>query len=348
MAQQETSQPPITSVEELEERLSRPTPEVVQLFRELQGDLLVLGVAGKMGPTLARMARRAMDEAGNTASVIGVARFSQSGVRERLEQVGVRTIACDLLDAEAVRRLPDAPHVVFMAGMKFGTTGAEPLTWAMNTVVPAHVSCRFHRSRVVVFSTGNVYPLVPVVSGGATEETPPAPIGEYAQSALGRERVFEYFSARYATPIVIYRLNYAVELRYGIILDVAQKVWAGEPVPLEMGCVNVIWQGDACAWALRSLPLAQSPPLVLNATGPETVSIRHLAYRLGSLMGKVPRFEGIEAETALLSNAGRAHRLFGYPTVAVDTVVQWVAYWVMQGLPTLNKPTHYEVRDGRF
>ncbi|MGC8785418.1 MAG: NAD-dependent epimerase/dehydratase family protein [Armatimonadota bacterium] len=348
MAQQPISQPPITSVEELEERLSCPTPEVVQLFRELQGDLLVLGVGGKMGPTLARMARRAMDEAGNAAEVIGVARFSQPQVRERLEQVGVQTVACDLLDADAVKNLPDAPNVVFMAGMKFGTTGAEPLTWAMNTIAPAYVANRFRQSRLVVFSTGNVYPLVPVTSGGATEETPPAPIGEYAQSALGRERVFEYFSARYATPMVIYRLNYAVELRYGIILDVAQKVWAGEPVPLAMGCVNVIWQGDACAWALRCLHLAQSPPLVLNATGPETLSIRHLAHRLGELMGKEPRFEGVEAETALLSNAGKAHRLFGYPTVAVDTVIQWVAYWVMQGLPTLSKPTHYEVRDGRF
>mgnify|MGYP001770775342 FL=1 len=343
-----TTEPYITSLAELEERLSRPMPEVVQVFRQLQGDLLVLGVAGKMGPTLARMARRAMDEAQNPAVVYGVARFSQAEVCEQLENVGVQTIACDLLDADSVRRLPDAPNVVFMAGMKFGTTGAEALTWAMNTVVPANVAERFRRSRIVVFSTGNVYPLVPVVQGGATEATPPAPIGEYAQSALGRERVFEYFCARYHTPVAIYRLNYAVELRYGIILDVAQKVWTGTPVPLAMGCVNVLWQGDACAWALRCLPLAQSPPLVLNATGPETVSIRQLAYRLGELMGKEPLFEGTEADTALLSNAGKAHRLFGYPTVPLDTVVQWVAYWVMQSLPTLDKPTHFEVRNGRF
>ncbi|MDW8290833.1 MAG: NAD-dependent epimerase/dehydratase family protein [Armatimonadota bacterium] len=348
MAQAETSAPPISSVEDLEERLSRPTAEVVQLFREWQGDLLVLGVAGKMGPTLARMARRAMDEAGNRAKVIGVARFSQPRVRERLEAAGVHTVACDLLDAEAVQSLPEAPNVVFMAGMKFGTTGAEPLTWAMNTVVPASVAHRFRQSRMVVFSTGNVYPLMPVTSGGATEETPPAPIGEYAQSALGRERVFQYFSARYGTPMVLFRLNYAVELRYGVILDVAQKVWRGEPVPLTMGCVNVIWQGDACAWALRCLPLAQSPPLILNATGPETVSVRSLAQRLGNLMGRQPRYEGEEAPNALLSNAGKAHRLFGYPLVAVDTVIEWTAHWVMRGLPTLDKPTHYEVRDGRF
>lgn len=343
-----TTEPSITSIEELEERLSRPTPEVVQVFRELQGDLLVLGVAGKMGPTLARMARRAMDEARNPAAVYGVARFSQAPVREQLGSVGVQTIACDLLDADSVRRLPDAPLVVFMAGMKFGTTGAEALTWAMNTVVPAYVADRFRRSRIVVFSTGNVYPLVPVVQGGATEATSPAPIGEYAQSALGRERVFEYFSSRHGTPVAIYRLNYAVELRYGIILDVAQKVREGNPIPLAIGCVNVVWQGDACAWALRCLPLAQSPPLVLNATGPETVSIRQLAYRLGELMGKEPLFEGTEADTALLSNAGKAHRLFGYPTVPLDRVVQWVAHWVMQSLPTLDKPTHFEVRDGRF
>lgn len=338
----------INSVEELEERLSRPTPEVVQVFRELQGDVLVLGVAGKMGPTLAQMARRAMDEAENPATVYGVARFSQPEVRQKLEKAGIKTIACDLLDADAVRHLPDAPNVIFIAGMKFGTTGAESLTWAMNTVVPAVVAERFRRSRIVAFSTGNVYPLVPVVQGGATEQTPPAPIGEYAQSALGRERVFEYFSRRYGTPMVIYRLNYAVELRYGIILDVAQKVWADMPVPLTMGCVNVIWQGDACAWALRCLPLAESPPLVLNVTGPETVSIRQLAYRLGELMGKEPLFDGEEADTALLSNAGKAHRLFGYPAVPLDTVVQWVANWVMRSLPTLDKPTHFEVRNGRF
>lgn len=345
---QDTTGSRITSVEELEERLSRPTPEVIQVFRELQGDLVVLGVAGKMGPTLARMARRAMDEAENSATVYGVARFSQPEMRQQLESAGIKTVACDLLDAASVRRLPDAPHVIFMAGMKFGTTGAEALTWAMNTVVPAYVADRFRQSRIVVFSTGNVYPLVPVVQGGATEQTPPAPIGEYAQSALGRERVFEYFSLRYGTPVAIYRLNYAVELRYGIILDVAQKVWAESPVPLAMGCVNVVWQGDACAWALRCLPLAQSPPLVLNATGPETVSIRQLAYRLGELMGKEPVFEGAEADTALLSNASKVHSLFGYPTMPLDTVIQWVAHWVMQSLPTLDKPTHFEVRDGRF
>jgi len=341
-------QPLINSIEELEERLSRPTPEVVQLFRELRGDLLVLGVAGKMGPTLAPMARRAMDEAGNAARVFGVARFSQAAVQEQLERAGIETIACDLLDADAVQQLPDAPNVVFMAGMKFGTTGAEALTWAMNTVMPAYVARRYLGARIVVFSTGNVYPMVPVFSGGAVEETPPAPVGEYAQSALGRERVFEYFSQRYGTPVTLFRLNYAVELRYGVVLDVAQKVWVGEPVPLGMSCVNVIWQGDACAWALRCLPLAQSPPLVLNATGAETVSIRWLAHRLGNLLGKEPRFDGEEADTALLSNATKAHHLFGYPTVALETVIQWVAHWVKEGLPTLNKPTHYEVRDGRF
>ena len=339
---------PIASEQELEECLSRPSAEVVQTFRQLQGDLLVLGVGGKMGPTLARMARRAMDEAENPAAVYGVARFSQPEVRENLQAAGVETLACDLLDPDTVQRLPDAPNVVFMAGMKFGTTGAEALTWAMNTVVPTNIAQRFRHSRIVVFSTGNVYPLVPVVQGGATEETPPAPIGEYAQSALGRERVFEYFSLRYGTPVLVFRLNYAVEMRYGIILDVAQRVWSGQPVPLAMGCVNVIWQGDACAWALRGLLLAQSPPLVLNATGSETVSIRWLAHRLGDLMGKTPTFEGEEADTALLSNASKAHWLFGYPSVPLDIVVQWVAHWVMQGLPTLAKPTHFEVRDGRF
>lgn len=339
---------PIETVEELEERLSRPTAEVVRLFREWPGDLIVLGVGGKMGPTLARMARRALEEAGREAVVYGVSRFSQPGLREALEREGIRTIACDLLDREAVGRLPEAPNVIFMAGMKFGTTGAEATTWAQNVWLPSLVAERFRESRIVVFSSGNVYPLRPIAQGGATEATPPEPIGEYAQSVLGRERIFEYFSLRYGTAVLLFRLNYAVELRYGVVLDVAQKVWAGEPIDLTMGQVNVIWQGDANAYALRCLPLTSSPPRILNVTGPETVSIRYLATRLGELLGKEPCFVGEEADTALLSNAALAHGLFGYPTVPLELILRWVAHWVRIGGPTLRKPTHYEVRDGRF
>jgi len=340
--------PLIETVEDLEERLSRPTPEVVRLFAGLEGDVAVLGVGGKMGPTLARMACRAIAESGRPRTVYGVARFSQPGLRPSLEEAGVQTLPCDLLDREAVQSLPDVPNVIFMAGMKFGSTGAEAMTWAMNTYVPALVAEKYRSARIVVFSTGNVYPLMPVAQGGATEQTPVAPIGEYAQSALGRERIFEYFSRQFGAKIAIFRLNYAVELRYGILLDVAQKIAAGIPVDLTMGNANVIWQGDANAVALRCLALAQSPPITLNVTGPETLSIRQVALRLGDLMGKDPILEGCESETALLSNAAQAHALFGYPKVPPDHVIQWVAHWVMIGGPTLNKPTHYEIRDGRF
>lgn len=339
---------PIQNVAELEEALSRPTAGVVEDLARLDGDIMILGVGGKMGPTLAKMARRAIIQAGSQRAVIGVARFSQPALREELEAAGVRTIACDLLDREAVLRLPDAGNVIFMAGMKFGSTGSEARTWAMNAYMPGVVAERYRTSRLVVFSTGNIYPFMPVYAGGAVEEVPPAPIGEYAQSALGRERVFEHFSRQYGTPTTIYRLNYAVELRYGILLDIAQKVWTGTPIDVTMGNVNAIWQGDANAAALRCLNVAQTPPVVLNVTGPETISVRRAALRLGELLEREPIFTGQEAENALLSNAAKAHRLFGYPTVALDTVLQWVAHWVKIEGPTLNKPTHFDTRDGKF
>lgn len=348
MAAEAVPAAPIETEAQLEDALSRPTPGVVADLAHLEGDLLVLGVGGKIGPTLAMMARRALDQAGGRRRVIGVARFSQPGLRKRLEAAGVETCACDLLDREAVQALPDAANVVFMAGTKFGTTGAEAFTWATNAYLPGVVAERYRGARLVVFSTGCVYPLVPVVSGGATEETPPSPVGEYAQSTLGRERVFEHFSRAFGTPVTLLRLNYAVELRYGVVLDLAQRVWHGAPIDLTMGAVNVIWQGDANAVALRCLAIAQSPPTVLNVTGPETLSVRWLAGRLGQLLGREPVFTGQEAETALLSNASRAHGLFGYPEVPVETILQWVAHWVRIGGPTLNKPTHFETRDGQF
>jgi nucleoside-diphosphate-sugar epimerase len=340
--------PPIETVEQLEEILSRPTPGVVADLARLEGDLVILGCGGKIGPTLARMARRALDEAGSKCAVIGVDLFPQPGPRQALEAVGVRTVACDLLDRDQVMALPDAGNIIFMAGTKFGSTGAEAFTWAMNAYMPGVVADRYRGARTVVFSTGCVYPLVPVTSGGATEELPPDPIGEYSQSTLGRERVFEHFSRTFGTPTTIFRLNYAVELRYGVLLDVAQKVNSGIPIDLTMGAANVIWQGDASAAALRCLGVAQSPPMVLNVTGPETFSIRAVACRFGDLLGREPLFEGKPAKTALLSNASKAHGLFGYPTVPLDTILQWVAHWVKIEGPTLNKPTHYETRDGKF
>ena len=338
----------IPSEEELEERLSRPTAEAVRDMARLTGDLVVLGVGGKMGPTLARMAKRAIDQAGKKHAVLGVARFSDARSRETLEAAGVRTIPCDLLDREQVLRLPDAAAVISAVGQKFGTTGAEAATWATNAYLPGLIAERYRGVPTLAFSTGNVYPLVPVVSGGATEETPPGPIGEYAQSALGRERMFEYCSRRDRTPTTIYRLNYAVELRYGILLEIAQKVWNGTPLDVRMGYVNVIWQGDANAIALRMLFLGESPPRIFNVTGVETLSVRELAGRFGELLGKKPVLEGREADTALLSNASRARSVFGPAQVGVDQVVSWVAHWVKTGGRTLNKPSHFETRDGKF
>jgi len=334
---------------ELDDLMTSPTPEVIAALAACDGDLAILGVGGKMGPTLARLARRAVEAGGLRARVMGVSRFSDAGLERTLHAHGVETLPCDLLDQDAVQRLPDAANVIFMAGRKFGSTGAEALTWAMNTVVPAHVARRYKDSRIVVFSTGNVYPLTAVTSGGATEQTPAAPIGDYAQSCLGRERTFEYFSLRNGTPVTLFRLNYAIDLRYGILLDVATRVRDGQPVDLTMGNVNVIWQGDANAAALRALTLCASPPEALNVTGPETVSIRYLAQRFAELLNTAPpEFAGAEAPTALLSNAARAHGLLGYPRIPLDQMIRWVAHWVQGTGRTLDKPTHFEARDGRF
>ncbi len=334
----------IETEEQLEDIMSSPTPEVVKAMAELDGDLLILGVGGKMGPTLARLARRSI----NKARVIGVSRFSTPGLQADLNQVGVETIPCDLLNEAALQKLPEVPNVVFMAGRKFGSTGNEALTWAMNTYLPGQIAEKYRNARIVVFSTGNVYPLTSIVHGGATETHPVNPIGEYAQSCLGRERMFEHFSNRFGTPVVIIRLNYAIDLRYGILLDIAEKVYNAQAVDVTMGNVNVIWQGDANAVVLRALTHCQSPPLVLNLTGPETVSIRGLATRFGELFEKTPIFEGQEAGTALLSNASRCHQLFGYPRISLEQMVQWIAHWVRSGGPTLDKPTKFEVRDGKF
>ncbi len=333
----------------LEELLSRPTSGLLATFAELEGDLLILGAGGKMGPTLARMARRALDEVGRRDQrVIAVARFSDPAVRAGLEAVGVAPVRADLTDRGEVAGLPEVPNVVFMAGQKFGTTDAPDATWHMNTYVPALVAERFAGSRIVAFSTGCVYPNVPVASGGSREEDPLGPLGDYANSCVGRERILTYFSRAQGTPMVLFRLNYAIDLRYGVLVDVAQKVLAGEPVDVTMGYVNVIWQGDAGAQALQCLAHASAPPLALNVTGPETVSVRVLAQRFGELFGREPRIVGTEAETALLSNAGRAHALFGYPTVPLDILIGWVAGWLSRGGRLLGKPTHYETRDGKY
>jgi nucleoside-diphosphate-sugar epimerase len=333
----------IRNEDELEELLSRPTDRDKAAIASLEGPLIILGAGGKMGPTLAIRAKRA-----GATQVIAVARFSSLDTRRRIERAGVETISMDLIEPDAVYRLPDAPHVIFMAAMKFGTTGAEHMTWTMNTYLPGRVAERYRSSRIVAFSTGNVYPLVPVASGGASEDTPTAPVGEYAQSALGRERLFEYGSDAFGTPGVLLRLNYAAELRYGVLLDIGLKVFERRTVDLTMGMANVIWQGDANSACLQSLSLCQCPPLVLNLTGPESLSVRWVAKEFGRHFGVEPKFAGDEAPTALLSNSARAMRLFGYPTVTPSEMIEWTAAWIGSGHALLGKPTHFETRDGRF
>lgn len=330
---------------ELDERLSRPTEGVIRVLRQLPGDLLVLGAGGKMGPTLAMMARRALDPGHR---VVAVSRFREAGLRDRLEAAGITTLVADLLDPAALAALPEAPNLIFMAGQKFGTQSAPHVTWAMNAIVPARVSERFRGARTVVFSTGNVYPLTPVAGGGPTEEHPVGPVGEYAMSCLARERIFEHAAAVHGTPVALVRLNYAIDLRYGVLVDIARRVRSGEPVPLAMGHVNLIWQGDANARALECLALASSPASVLNVTGLETLSVRWLAERFGERFRTTPRFTGTEQADALLSNAARSATRFGPPTVTIDQMIGWVADWLEQGGALLAKPTHFEERAGQF
>ena len=339
----------IQNVSELEELLSRPREADTAAMADLKGDLLILGVGGKMGPSLAALARRASDKAAVKRRVIAVARFSNSELPKELSAQGIETIACDLLEPGALERLPDAPNVIFMAARKFGSSGAEHLTWAMNTFLPALVAERYRNSRIVAFSTGNVYPLRSAAEGGATEATPVGPIGEYAQSALGRERMFEYGSSRYGTRVTILRLNYAVELRYGVLVDIGRAVYERRPVMLSMPQVNVIWQGDANSWCLRSFAQCQSPPFVLNITGLETLPVRDIAAEFGKHFGIEPAF-GPEAgePTSLLNDASRANSLFGKPGVTPSEMIAWIADWIRQGGTMLNKPTQFQTRDGKF
>ena len=338
----------ITGEEQLDDVLSQPNQADVDAMREMQGDLIILGISGKMGPSLARRARRASDAAGVTRRVIGVARFTSPGSREDLEKHGIETIPADLLEPGALEALPDAPNVIFMAARKFGSTGAEYATWAMNSHLPGKVAERYRAARIVAFSSGNVYPLSPVVEGGSTEQSPVAPVGEYAMSALGRERMFEHYSRQHGTAVTLLRLNYAIDLRYGVLYDIGMKVFERKPVDLAMGNANVIWQGDANSVCLRSFRYAESPPFVLNLTGPETVSVRWTAQRFGAHFGVEPELRGAESPTALLNNAALCMRLFGYPSVSVHEMIEWIAGWIGMGGRSLGKPTKFELRDGKF
>ncbi|MBP2000969.1 nucleoside-diphosphate-sugar epimerase [Paenibacillus shirakamiensis] len=336
------------SVTELEEKLSEPSAALAEDLLQLDGDILILGVGGKMGPSLAKLAKRGADAAGVSKKIIGVSRFSTGSLQQELVDAGVETIAADLLNDGALQALPEVKNVIYMAGHKFGTTGREYFTWAMNSYLPGRVAEKFKQSNIVSFSSGNIYPLTPISLGGASEESSVGPVGEYAQSCLGRERIFEYFSHQYGTPVVNFRLNYAIDLRYGILLEVATAVKEGRPIDLGMGQVNVIWQGDANEMAIRSLLIADSPAVTLNITGPETVSIRWLAERFGTIFGITPQFIGTERDTALLNNASKSHQTFGYPRVSLRQMIEWTADWVNQGGETLGKPTHFQERTGAF
>lgn len=332
---------------ELDHLLSEPTAQAVEALRRCPGDIMLLGAGGKMGLSLARMVRRAADEIDSPRRVIAVSRFSDGDRERQLNEVGVETIRADLLDRSCLARLPDVPHVFAMTGHKFGTASNPALTWATNVVMPTLIAERFAHSNLVAFSTGNVYPLVDTCSRGSVETDPCQPLGEYAMSAVGRERVYDYFSQR-GTRMALLRLNYAVEMRYGVLVDIARRVWAGEVIDLAMGHVNVIWQGDACAMSIAALPCVDSPPFILNIAGPEILRVRDVAEHFARLFGKPVSFEGSEQASALLSDGSKGRKLFGEPRVTADQIVTWIAGWIQDGGRQLGKPTHFEVTDGGF
>ena len=334
----------IADIAALEDLLCRPSQALIDDLAKLDGDLMILGVAGKMGPTLAGLAKAASP----ARRVIGVARFSEPGVEQWLRGRGIETLHCDLLDEAAIRGLPKSPNVVFMAGRKFGAEGNLALTWAMNAHVPALVAQAFRTSRIVAFSTGCVYPFVPVTGSGADETIPPDPPGEYAQSCVGRERMFEYFSGKFGTPGRLFRLNYAIDMRYGVLYDIASKVWQGKPIDVSLGHVNFIWQGDAAAQALRCLVHCETPTTPINVSGHEILAVRDLAAKFGALLGREPVIVGKEEPTAWLTDTAQAVKLFGLPIVDTAQLIAWTADWIARAMPNLGKPTKYEVRDGRY
>jgi nucleoside-diphosphate-sugar epimerase len=338
----------IESVEDLEERLATPSSLDRETLRRLGGDVIILGAGGKMGPSLARRIKRAADAARMRHRVIAVSQFSSAPLVNELNRDGVETIACDLLDRDEVVKLPLCPNVFFLSGRKFGSTDRPELTWATNTVIPAHVASHYRASRIVAFSTGNVYPMVKLNSGGSVETDACAPVGEYAQSCLGRERVFEFYSRVYGTPYLLFRLNYAMDLRYGVLVDIARKVFTGQPVKLTVAALNAIWQGDANSYALRCLEHCSSPPRVLNVTGPEIIFVRSAAESFAEMFHREAVFEGEEGDRAFLSNASLCHSLLGFPEVKLEVQLQWVAHWVERGGVSLEKPTRFEVADGRY
>jgi len=329
-------------------KLLEPSDRLIDDIGRIKGDILILGVGGKMGPALATLAKSAIEKSGCKKRVIGVSRFSEPGLEATLNGIGIETIVSDLLEDEQLQRLPEVENVLFLAGTKFGTSGRESFTWAMNTYLPGRVAEKYKNANIVAFSTGNVYHLSPVALGGAVESKAPNPFGEYAQSCLGRERIFEYASNKYQTPLLIYRLNYANDIGYGVLLEIAKSVKNGLPVDLSMGNVNVIWQADANEIAIRSLLHCSTPPKILNVTGPETLSVRWVAEEFGYMLAKKPIFVNAEQPDALLSNAAESFRLFGYPNTPVKKIMELLASWIHNDGKTIGKPTHFQERNGQF
>lgn len=338
----------ISTVEQLEKFMTEPSQALIEDIKKIEGDIMILGIGGKMGPTLAIKAKRAIEAAGLNKKIIGVSRFSSGDLQQHLEANGVETIAADLLNEEQLTALPEVENVIYMAGYKFGTVGNEDYTWAMNTYLPGRVAERFKNAKIVVFSSGNIYPFAPLLQANCSEDITPEPIGEYAQTTLGRERIFTHFAKKHGTPMVMYRLNYANELRYGVLLEIAKAIYEQQPLDVTMGTVNVIWQGDANEYAIRSLLHCECPPKLLNITGPENLSIRWLAKEFGKRFDKQPIFVGEEQQTALINTAAHAHKLFGYPLVTLEEMLDLVAHWVQHDGATLNKPTHFQERKGAF
>ena len=334
--------------EKLDELLTTPSEALIADMKQIEGDIMVLGAGGKMGPTLCLLAKNAIVKAGTNQKVIAVSRFSDPIATKLLTDHGIQIIPCDLTDDAQLEALPDVPNIIFMAGLKFGTTGNEARTWHMNATLPAMVARKFKNSRIVAFSSGNVYPLVPIASGGSRESDPVGPIGEYTQSVLARERVFEYAAQQYGTPVFINRLNFAIDLRYGVLHDLATKILAGEPISVTTPVFNCIWQGSANEITIRGLLHAAAPATIMNVTGPEIISVKAAARQLGEYLGKEPIFEGIEGNDAYLNNAERAMEIFGYPAVPIHKLIRWQAEWILDGGRALGKPTHFEERKGKY
>lgn len=334
--------------DELDEALSEPSPEVGRVLAGIEGDVVILGAGGKVGPTLCRMVRRALDATGSDARVLAVSRWGDEAARATVEGWGVETVVADLSDPDAYAGLPHAGALFFLAGNKFGTTGNEHTTWWMNAVVPGLAASRYRGVPTVVYSSGNVYPFVPPTTGGCSEDHPVGPVGTYAQSCLAREQAFTHASQAWGTPVSLYRLNYAVELRYGVLADLATKIVAGEPVDVSMGAVNIVWQRDSTEWSIRALADATAPASIINGTGPEILSTRALAVDLGARMGREVHLVGTEAPEALLNDAGWVHARYGYPKVSARQATAWVAEWVGAGGRQLGKATKFQTRDGRF